>query len=313
MRVFVAGATGAIGKFLVPMLLEGGHEVTALVRSEDKAMALQAMGGRATLANALDRRELTEAILRAEPEVVVHQLTSLAKAGNLKNLDEEFELTNRFRTEVTDTMLEAARKVGARRFLAQSFCGWPFAREGGPVKTEEDPLDADPPAHLRKTLAAIRHVEDAVRGATDVRAVALRYGIFYGPGTGIAKDGVVADLLRKRKLPIVGDGAGVWSFTHIQDAALATVAAMTRGTPGIYNVVDDEPATVATWLPFLAEALGAKPPMKVPVWVGKLFIGESGVTMMTESRGGSNAKAKRDLGWKPVWPSWRRGFVEGLG
>jgi nucleoside-diphosphate-sugar epimerase len=313
MRVFVAGSTGAVGKFLVPHLVQNGHEVVALVRDAQKAKALEVMGAQVALADALNKEELTAAIRRIDPEVIIHQLTALTGVGNFKKLDEEFALTNRFRTEVTDTMLAAARLVGTRRFIAQSFCGWPFAREGGPVKTEEDPLDPNPPASFSKILAAIRYLEDTVRKTTNLQALALRYGFFYGPGTGIAKDGLIVELVRKRRLPIVGDGAGIWSFIHISDVARATVAAVSHGDPGIYNVVDDEPAPVSTWLPALAEAVGAKPPYKVPVWLGKLAIGGGGVSMMTKIRGGSNAKAKRELGWQLDYPSWRRGFVEGLG
>jgi 2-alkyl-3-oxoalkanoate reductase len=313
MRVFVAGSTGAVGKFLVPHLVQNGHEVVALVRDAQKAKALEVMGAQVALADALNKEELTAAIRRTEPEVIIHQVTALTGVGNFKKLDEEFALTNRFRTEVTDTMLVAARLVGTRRFIAQSFCGWPFAREGGPVKTEEDPLDPNPPASFSKILAAIRYLEDTVRKTTNLQALALRYGFFYGPGTGIAKDGLIVELVRKRRLPIVGDGAGIWSFIHISDVARATVAAVSHGDPGIYNVVDDEPAPVSTWLPALAEAVGAKPPYKVPVWLGKLAIGGSGVSMMTKIRGGSNAKTKRELGWQLDYPSWRRGFVEGLG
>jgi nucleoside-diphosphate-sugar epimerase len=313
MRVFVAGSTGAVGKFLVPHLVQNGHEVVALVRDAQKAKALEVMGAQVALADALNKEELTAAIRRTEPEVIIHQLTALTGVGNFKKLDEEFALTNRFRTEVTDSMLAAARLVGTRRFIAQSFCGWPFAREGGPVKTEEDPLDPNPPASFSKILAAIRYLEDTVRKTTNLQALALRYGFFYGPGTGIAKDGLIVELVRKRRLPIVGDGAGIWSFIHISDVARATVAAVSHGDPGIYNVVDDEPAPVSTWLPALAEAVGAKPPYKVPVWLGKLAIGGGGVSMMTKIRGGSNAKAKRELGWQLDYPSWRRGFVEGLG
>lgn len=209
--------------------------------------------------------------------------------------------------------IAAARSVGARRFIAQSFCGWPFARDGGPVKNEEDPLDPNPPSSFSKTLAAIRHVEDAVRKAEDLEALALRYGAFYGPGTAIAKDGSIVELIRKRRMPIIGTGAGIWSFIHVNDVARSTVASISRGDSGIYNIVDDDPAPVSTWLPALADAVGAKPPYRLPVWVGKMMIGEGGVSMMTEIRGGSNAKAKRALGWQPVYPSWRRGFVEGLG
>jgi nucleoside-diphosphate-sugar epimerase len=275
---------------------------------------VEALGAKAIVADALDKEALTTAIRKAEPEVIVHQLTALAGiSGNFKKVDEEFALTNRFRTEVTDTMLTAARLVGARRFIAQSFCGWPFAREGGSIKTEEDPLDPHPPASFRQTLAAIRYLEDAVRQATDVQALALRYGVLYGPGTGIAQDGRIVDLVHKRRLPVVGDGAGVWSFTHVHDAARATTAAMDRGAPGVYNVVDDEPAPVSSWLPFLADVLESKPPRNVPVWLARLLIGDGGVSMMTRIRGGSNAKARDQLGWQLIYSSWRRGFNEGLG
>jgi nucleoside-diphosphate-sugar epimerase len=313
MRVFVAGSTGAVGKLLVPLLLENGHEVIALVRAAGKARPLEAMGAKLAFADAFDKEQLTAAIRTAEPEVIVHQLTALVDAGDFKRLDEEFATTNRLRTEVTQTMLAAARMVGTRRFIAQSFCGWPFARQGGPVKTEEAPLDPNPPASFSKTLTAIRRLEETVQSTGDVQALALRYGIFYGPGTGIAKDGKVVELIRKRKIPIIGNGAGIWSFIHIADVARATVAAISQGEPGIYNVVDDEPAPVSTWLPALAEAVGAKPPFKIPVWLGRLAVGDGGVLMMTETRGGSNAKAKRDLGFQPIYPSWRRGFIEGLG
>jgi nucleoside-diphosphate-sugar epimerase len=313
MKVFVAGSTGAIGKILVPQLVEDGHEVVALVRDDRKADALLAVGATVAVADALNKEELTAVIRKAEPEVIIHQLTALAHVGNFKKLDDEFVLTNRFRTEVTDTLLQAARLTGTRRFIAQSFCGWPFAREGGPVKSEQDPLDPTPPMSFCKTLAAIQYLEDTVRKTVDLQALALRYGFFYGPSTGIAKDGPVIKLVRKRMLPIVGDGAGIWSFIHIGDAARATVAAISGGNPGIYNIVDDEPAPVATWLPALARAVGAKPPYRVPIWLGKLAIGEGGVSMMTQIRGGSNAKAKHEFGWEPTYQTWRRGFVEGLG
>ncbi len=313
MKVFVAGSTGVVGKNLVPHLVEMGHEVVALARTPQKGKEVAALGAKATVADALDKDELTAAIRRAVPEVIIHQLTALVGVGNFKKLDDEFALTNRFRTEVTDTMLAAARLVGARRFIAQSFCGWPFAREGGPVKIEEDLLDPTPPASFSKTLAAIRYLEEAVRRATDIEAFALRYGFFYGPGTSIAKGAAIVELIRRRRIPIVGNGAGIWSFIHIHDVARATVAAVSRGAPGIYNVVDDDPAPVSTWLPFLADVLGAKPPWNVPVWLGKVAIGDGGVSMMTQIRGGSNAKAKREFGWQPIYPSWRRGFVEGLG
>lgn len=222
-------------------------------------------------------------------------------------------MTNRFRTEVTDALMAAARLAGARRFIAQSYCGWPFARVGGPVKTEEDPLDPDPPASFRRSLAAIRHTENAVRDSSDPEALALRYGMLYGPGTAISADGSIVELVRERKLPLVGNGAGVWSFVHVDDAARATVAAVSRGDPGIYNIVDDEPAAVLSWLPVLADLAGAEPPRRVPAWLARFIIGSGGVSMMTQVRGGSNAKAKRELGWQPHYATWRRGFAEGLG
>lgn len=312
MRIFVAGSTGAIGRVLVPQLIESGHEVFALVRSPQKASALEAVGAKIAFADALDKEQLTTAVIKARPEVIIHQLTALTGVGNFRKFDEEFALTNRFRTEVMDTLLAAARGLGVRRFIAQSFCGWPFAREGGPMKNEEDRLDPNPPAGFRKILGAIRYLEESVRNSAQPQALALRYGMFYGPGTSIARDGLIVDLVRKRKFPIVGDGGGIWSFVHISDAARATVAAVSGGEVGIYNVVDDEPAPVSAWLPALAAALDAKSPYRVPVWLGKLALGEGGVSMMTKIRGGTNAKAKRQLAWQPVYASWRRGFVEGL-
>jgi nucleoside-diphosphate-sugar epimerase len=312
MRVFVTGGTGAIGKFLLPLLLENKHEVVALTRSVIKATALEESGVSAVIADPLDKNALTAAVRRAEPEVIIHELTALSKAGNFRKLDEEFTLTNRFRTEVTDTLLAAARTIGTPRFIAQSYCGWPYARTGGPVKTEEDPLDPKPPENFVRTLAAIRSLEDKIRSTTFLQGIALRYGNFYGPGTAIGKRGMVVEMVRKRRLPIIGGGGGVWSFIHILDAARATLAAMTRGVPGIYNLVDDEPAKVSTWLPVLAAAVGAKPPYKIPHWLGELLVGKNGVMMMTQIRGCSNAKAKKELGWAPVYPSWRIGFVDGL-
>jgi nucleoside-diphosphate-sugar epimerase len=313
MKVFVAGGTGAVGKFLVPQLLENRDEVVAFVRDARKAKAIEALGAKVILGDAINKEELTAAIRSAEPEVIIHQLTALAGMGNFKKFDEEFGLTNHFRTEVTDTMLAAARMVGTRRFIVQSFCGWPFAREGGPIKTEEDALDPNPPASFIHSLAAIRYLEETVRRTVNPQALALRYGVFYGPGTAIAKDGLIVELIRKCKMPIVGDGAGVWSFIHVNDAARATLAAISHGNPGIYNIVDDEPTPVSIWLPALSDAVGAKLPYRVPIWLARLAIGDGGVSMMTKVRGGSNAKAKRDFEWQPIYPSWRRGFIEGLG
>ena len=313
MKVFVAGSTGAIGRSLLPLLIEKRHDVVALVRTPARAKDVEALGARAAVADALDPDGLRAAIRRAAPEAVIHELTSLKGVTNFRRFDQTFALTNRFRTRTLDTMLAAARSIGVRRFIAQSYCGWPYAREGSPVKTEDDPLDPAPPTSFRESLAAIRYLEDTIRQTRDIQAFALRYGNLYGPGTDISAEGTVADLVSRRKLPLFGSGAGVWSFIHVRDAASATVAAMSRGSPGIYNVVDDEPVPVNVWLPALANALGARPPRRLPAWVGALLLGDGGLSMMTLARGGSNAKSKRELAWQPSFASWRRGFVEGLG
>jgi nucleoside-diphosphate-sugar epimerase len=312
MKVFVAGATGAVGKPLLPLLLAKGYEVVGMTRSRDNAQVLRDAGVEPVIANGLDRTAVIEAVVRAKPDVIVHQMTGLARMSNLKKFDNEFELTNRLRTTGTDFLMEAARLAGTRRLIAQSYGSWNYERVGSAVKTEDDALDPTPPPTMRRTMAAIRHVEAKVVGADDLEGVALRYGNLYGPGTSVAPGGAIVETIRKRQFPIVGDGAGVWSFAHVADVASATVAAVERGAPGVYNVCDDEPAPVAVWLPELARAVGAKPPWHVPVWLGRLFIGEAGVSMMTRIRGASNAKAKRELGWEPQYASWRDGFRHGL-
>ena len=312
MKVLVTGGTGAIGKFLLPLLLDNKHEVVALTRSVTKAPLLEDAGVSTVIVDPLDKQKLTAAVRRAEPEVIIHQLSALTDAGNFRKFDQEFALTNRFRTEVTDTLLAAARTIGTRRFIAQSYCGWPYAKKGGPVKTEEDPLDPNPPESFVKTLAAIRSLEGKISSTTFLEAIALRYGMFYGPGTAIGKGGAIFKMTKKRRFPIVGGGGGIWSFIHILDAARATVAAMSRGAPGIYNIVDDEPAKVSVWLPELAKAVEAKPPYSIPHWLGELTIGKAGVSIMTQIRGCSNAKAKQELNWTPLYPSWRIGFADGL-
>jgi len=307
MRVFVAGAAGAIGRQLLPQLVAQGHQVTAATRNPAKAARLRELGAEPAVVDGLDAVAVGEAVARAEPDAVVHQMTALAGDTDMRHFDRMFAVTNRLRTQGTDHLLAAAAAAGARRFIAQSYTGWPNIREGGPVKTEDDPLDPDPPAAQRESLAAIEYVERVVPAAP-LQGIVLRYGAFYGPG---ASDSLV-DLIRKRRLPIIGDGAGVWSFLHISDAASATLAALEHGRPGVYNVVDDEPARVTEWLPFLARAVGAKPPLRVPVWLGRLAAGEVAVSAMTRIRGSSNARAKRELGWQPAWPSWREGFSRGL-
>jgi nucleoside-diphosphate-sugar epimerase len=315
MRVFVAGASGALGAHLLPQLAADGHEVVAMTRTAAKEDRLRSAGARPVVADALDPDAVARAVGEAEPEVIVHQLTALSGPMDMRHVDRVFAATNRLRTEATDHLLAAGRAVGARRFVAQSYAGWPYARTGGPVKTEADPLDPEPPAALRETLAAIRHLEQAVTAAGWGEGLVLRYGGFYGPGTGLSADpdAPMAAPVRKRQFPIVGDGGGVWSFVHIEDAAAATAAAVVTGAPGVYNVVDDEPAPVRDWLPVLADALDAKPPRRVPRWLGRIVAGEAATVMMTDVRGASNAKAKRELGWELRYPSWRLGFTKGLG
>jgi nucleoside-diphosphate-sugar epimerase len=272
------------------------------------------------VADALDPDAVAQAVASAEPEAIVHQLTALSGPMSMRDArhpDRSFAatMTNRLRTEATDHLLAAGRAVGARRFVAQSFAAFRWARTGGPVQTEADPLDPDPPAPLRPVVAALLYLERAVTTIEWGEGLALRYGGFYGPGTGIslAPDAVMAAAIRKRRFPIVGGGGGVWSHVHIEDAATATAVAVERGQPGIYNVVDDDPAPVREWLPVLASALDAKPPRRVPRWLGRLLAGEAATVMMTDVRGASNEKAKRELGWQPRYASWRQGVAQGLG
>jgi nucleoside-diphosphate-sugar epimerase len=309
MRILVAGATGALGKQLLPRLVAAGHEVTGLSRSESKRGEIEALGATPVIADALDADQVASAVAEAEPEVIVHQLTALAGSLDLRKFEKTFELTNRLRTEATDHLLSAGRAVGIKRFVAQSYAGWPYARIGGPVKTEADPLDPDPPAAVRTTIEAIRYLEEAVTDSEWTVGIALRYGGFYGPGTSLDVGGETIEAIRARRFPIVGGGAGMWSMIHVADAADATVAAIERGERGVYNVVDDDPAPTKEFLPAIAEAVGAKPPRRVPRFVGRLLAGEAATVMMTEVRGASNAKAKRELGWRPGHPTWRAGIA----
>jgi nucleoside-diphosphate-sugar epimerase len=292
---------------LVAQLVGAGHEVVATTRSSEKLELLRGLGAEAVVMDGLNGLQVGEAVARAEPDVIVHQMTALASMSDLRHFDRTFAVTNELRTKGTDHLLAAAEAAGVRRFVAQSYTGWDNIREGGPVKTVDDPLDPHPPAQQSRSLAAIRYLERAVREAP-VDGLVLRYGSFYGPGASEQ----MLEPVRKRRMPVVGSGAGIWSWIHLDDAATATVAAVERGAPGVYNVVDDEPAPVAEWLPYLAEVVGAKPPRHVPVWLGRLAAGEVIVSMMTQIRGSSNAKAKRELGWRPRWASWRHGFRHAL-
>ena len=308
MRVFVAGGTGVVGQSLIPMLTAAGHQVTATTRSPNKTGQLRQLGAEPVVVDGLDREATIQAVVAAGPEVIMHQMTGLAGESDLKHFDRTFALTNQLRLQGTDYLLAAARAAGTRRMIAQSFTGWPNQPVGGPVKTEDDPLDPHPPASMTEGLRAIKHVEEAVPAGVP-EGLVLRYGVLYGPGASEE----LPDAVRKGRLPVVGGGTGIWSFTHVTDAAAAAAAAVERGGPGLYNVVDDEPAPVAEWLPYLAACLGARAPWRVPAWAGRLMAGDSVVSMMTRNRGSSNAKARRELGWTPVYPSWRQGFVSWVG
>jgi nucleoside-diphosphate-sugar epimerase len=320
MKVFLAGATGVLGRALVPQLVARGHEVIGMTRSGSKQELVRSLGARPVVADALDPDAVAQAVASAEPEVIVHELTALSGPMSMRDArhPERFSgaiMTNRLRTEGTDHLLAAGRAVGARRFVAQSFGAFRFARTGGPVQTEADPLDPDSSGPQQPGVEAIIYLERAVTTIEWGEGLVLRYGGFYGPGTSIslAPDAQMAAPIRKRRFPVVGGGGGVWSLIHVEDAAAATAVAVERGGPGIYNVVDDEPAPVREWLPVLASALGAKPPRRVPRWLGRLAGGEVATIMMTEAKGASNEKAKRELGWTPRYASWRQGFAQGLG
>jgi nucleoside-diphosphate-sugar epimerase len=303
MRVFVTGATGALGQHLVPGLVAAGHEVTATTRTPGKAGQLRAAGAAPAVVDGLDRAAVLAAVRAAAPEVIVHQMTALADMRSLRNTDRVFAATNELRTRGTDNLLAAAAEAGTRRVVAQSYTGWTNERSGGPVKTEDDPFDSRLVPSAARTLAAIKHVETTVPLQVP-EGIVLRYGSFYGPGA----SQVLLDLLRKRMLPVIGGGTGIWSFIEVTDAAAATIAAVDGGAPGIYNVADSDPAPVTDWLPYLARVAGAKPPLHVPGWLGRLLAGEFVVTQMTTARGSSNEKARKGLGWEPRYASWREGF-----
>jgi nucleoside-diphosphate-sugar epimerase len=297
-----------MGKQLVPRLADAGHEVFAMTRRESDRAGTAELGAVPVIADALDRTAVEAAVREAAPEVVVHELTAIGRVDT-RHFERSFAATNRLRIEGTDNLLAAARAVGVRRFVAQSNGAFTYARTGGPVKDERDPLDHSPIPQMVRMMDAIDHLEKAVLGATWTEGIVLRYGAFYGPGTSMAPGSEQFEMIRKRRFPVVGDGGGVWSFVHIADAAEATVAAVENGDRGVYNIVDDDPAPVAEWLPELASMLGAKKPMRVPRFVGRLAAGQAGVVLMTELRGASNAKAKRELGWHPAHTTWREALA----
>jgi 2-alkyl-3-oxoalkanoate reductase len=302
-----------MGRALIPLLARAGHDVVGMVQRPRSVEVVHSLGAEPRTADALDATAVLNCFREVRPQVVIHQLTAIPAALDMRHFDRDFALTNLLRTEGTRHLLAAAVDVGATHFIAQSFAGWTYARKGNgksKLKTEEDALDPDPPKRLRTTLDALKSLERAVLSESRVLGTVLRYGWFYGPHTSIAKDGSTVQAVRRRKLPLVGDGEGVWSFVHIDDAAAATAAAVESGSGGIYNVADDEPAPVSEWLSFLAHCAHAQPPRHVPAWMARLLIGEHLVTVMNEIRGVSNAKIKRELGWTPQWPSWREGFRE---
>jgi nucleoside-diphosphate-sugar epimerase len=297
----------------VPLLLARGHDVTGTTRSEERAQAIRDAGAEAIVLDPLNRDVVAAAVTAATPDVIVHELTALAGMSDFRKFEKTFAMTNRLRTDATDNLIAAAEHAGVPRLVAQSFAGWPYAPTGGAVKTEDDPLDPAPPAQMANTLAAIEYLEAAVTGSEGIDGLVLRYGGFYGPGSGIEPGGEQLEQVRRRRFPLIGSGAGVWSFVHIDDAAAATALAIEHGAPGIYNIVDDDPAPVSEWLPALADAAGAKPARRLPARLARLIAGEHVVALMERSRGASNAKAKRELGWQPAHPSWRTGFRDALG
>ena len=312
MRIFLAGATGAIGRQLVPMLIAAGHEVTGTTRSGERAEWLRSQGARAAVLDALDETAVAAAVTEAAPEAVIHQLTSIPHRLDPRSIERDFELNDRLRSEGTRILLSAARGAVARRIIAQSIAFSYAPTAPGTLHAESDPLldDESSPASFRRSAASLRSLESQVHEAG---GMTLRYGYFYGPGTAISSTGSTGQDVARRRLPVIGGGTGVWSLIHVRDAAAATVSALTRGESGAYNIVDDEPARVSEWIPALAEVLGARPPRRVPALIARPLAGAYGIAAMTRAQGADNAKARRELGWELGYPSWRRGFAEALG
>jgi nucleoside-diphosphate-sugar epimerase len=305
MHVYIAGGTGAIGQRLVPQLVARGHRVTSTTRDARKIELIESLGAEAVVVDALDSAAVGESVAKTEPDAVVHQLSALSGKLDVKHFDRSFALTNRLRTEALDHLIAAAQASGVPHVVTQSYTGWPNIRSGGWVKDEEDPLDPHPPRAQRETLEGIRYLEDATQ---KVDGTVLRYGGFYGDSSN-----AMVPVIRKRQFPLAGGGTGYTSFVHLDDAASATVLALEKGARGVFNIVDDDPAPASEWLPYLAECVGAKPPIRLPLWMARLAGGEVAVSMLTRTRGSSNARAKRELDWELRWPSWRQGFKDGLG
>jgi nucleoside-diphosphate-sugar epimerase len=312
MRIFLAGASGAIGQTLIPLLVQRQHEVFGAFRNPANSDRVRSLGATPVVLDALDGAAVNSRIAEIRPQAVIHQLTAIPARLDLRHIDRDFEMTNRLRTEGTRNLATAAVKAGVERFIAQSFAGWPYARRGITLKTEEDDLDPSPPPQMKAMLDAIEMLEHTTVREQGFTGIVLRYGPLYGPHSSIAKDGTMVEEIRQHKVPLIGQGTGVWSFLHLHDAATATVAALTHAQRGIYNIVDDDPAPVVEWLPYLAECVGAKPPMHVPNLLAKMLVGEHAVTMMNDIRGVSNAKARKELHWTPKWSSWKQGFRDGL-
>lgn len=307
MRIFLAGATGVVGRPLVPRLRELGHDVCAITRRADRVDALKAMGAEPVVCDVFDAARLRDVVVEAKPEVVIQHLTDLPADLNPRNMRQAYESNNRVRSEGGANLVAAAEAAGARRYIAQNVCFW-YAPDGPPVADEDARLATDAPEPFGSSVRLHIDMERQIVQNPNFDGLVLRFGYWYGPGTSFDRDGYTTREVRRRRFPIVGSGAGLFSFVHIDDVVSATIAALDRGAPGAYNICDDEPAPMREWLPAFADALGAPPPRRVPAWLVRLIAGRFVVVQTTQMRGASNAKAKRELGWQPAYPSWRDGF-----